>query len=385
MRDITERNRLEEQVKNAQKMEAIGNLAGGIAHEFNNALMGVMGRIELLALEHSHDQRIAGSCAEMKNVCGRMAGLTNQLLAYARGGKYHEQTMRLSRFVQDSLPIVTSDIDGSVRVETHFSDIAYSIVCDPTQMQMVLSSILNNSLEAMEGGGRIVISTTSEEVDDHFARERPGLKPGSYACLAVEDNGKGMDEETLKKIFDPFFSTKFAGRGLGMAAVYGIVKNHDGWIGVESEQGGGTVVKIYLPAVLVQKEIPLAAHDNGIYQGAGTVLLIDNSVGDVTRVLLEKMEYTVLEAKNGRDALDIADRFAGDIELALMDVGLTDMSSKKVYSRLMRARPFMKVIVCSGHSPDGSAREIMDAGADAFMEKPFTMQKLSKNLKRVMD
>jgi signal transduction histidine kinase len=188
----------------------------------------------------------------MKVSTQRMVHLTNQLLAYAQGGKYQPQKISLIDFMEHTLPMIKRDIDPSIHVKTDLLDINSNVEIDLIQMQMVLSAVLNNSAEAIEGKGRIRIHTEDKSIDEDFLKHHQGFKPGNYVCITIEDNGKGMDMETRKRIFEPFFTKKFQGRGLGMAAAYGIVRNHDGWISVYSEPGQGTVVNIYLPAVEVE-------------------------------------------------------------------------------------------------------------------------------------
>ena len=247
-RDITQRKRLEEQLLDSHKTKAIAALAGGIAHEFNNALTTVMGNIQMLETILPDRKTIAEYTGEIMGSCHRMVNLTKQLLLYARGGKYQVQVLSLSDLVRDMIPIIKPDMDPSIRLETDLPEDLFRVRVDPAQMQMVISSLVKNSSEAMEGKGRIRIITHNREIDAAFAKNHSGLNPGKYVCLTVEDDGKGMDPETVNRIFDPFFSTKFLGRGLGMAAVYGIVRNHDGWISVDAEPGKGTAVRIYLPA-----------------------------------------------------------------------------------------------------------------------------------------
>ena len=256
LRDITAQKGLEAQLQQAQKMEAIATLAGGVAHEFNNALMGIMGNIELLKMDLPEDERWDRYFEAMKGSGHRMSRLTDQLLAYAQGGKYQPKDLKLDDFVIETAAILQHDLSPQVRLETHFpKDMAY-INADHAQMQMVLSALLANSNEAMDGEGLIRITAENKDLDEDFRKQHPGLTPGVYVCLTIEDNGEGMDEETKKGIFEPFFTTKFQGRGVGMAAVHGIVNNHDGWIHVDSELGKGTTVQIYLPAIETQVEKP---------------------------------------------------------------------------------------------------------------------------------
>ena len=388
-KDITEKKRLEGNLLHSKKMEAISALAGGIAHEFNNALTGIVGNIQLLEMNFPDHEAVNKHVGPMKTSSYRMAKLTSQLLAYARGGKYQAKSIRLSDFVEDTLPIIKPDIDPSIRFETDLPRDIFSVKADPTQMQIVLSAVVNNSAEANEGKGRIRIVTTNEEIDEDFVKSHPGFHPGRYVCLLVEDDGTGMDEETSNKIFEPFYTTKFMGRGLGMAAVYGIVKNHDGWITVDSELGKGTEVRIYLPALEDKEEeiLEKPSEEIEVIPGTGTILVIDDEevVLNVTRDILERLGYRVLEAKTGNEAVEIAKTFDGDIDLALLDIKLPDIPGGKVYPLIMKARPNLKVVVCSGYSIDSPARNILDAGAQDFIQKPFTIELLSKKLKKALE
>ena len=229
-------------------------MAGGVAHEFNNALMGIMGNIELLKMDLSEDERRDRYFGAMKSSGHRMSRLTDQLLAYARGGRYQPKNLKLDDFLTQTMPILQHDLSPEVRVETHSPKDISHIKADQAQMQMVLSVILANSNEAIKDEGLIKITAENKDIDDNVIKHHPGLKPGYYVCLTIEDDGKGMDAETKDGIFEPFFTTKFQGRGMGMAAVYGIVKNHDGWIYVDSELGKGTTVRIYLPAISAESK-----------------------------------------------------------------------------------------------------------------------------------
>ena len=386
LRDITKQNKLEVQLQQATKMEAIATLAGGVAHEFNNALMGIMGNIELLKMDLPEDERQDRYFEAMKGSGYRMSRLTDQLLAYAQGGKYQPKNIKLDDFVIETLPILQHDLDPSVRVETHFpKDISY-IKADNAQMQMVLSAILANSNEATEEEGLIRITAGNKDVGEDLAKQYPGLKPGRYVCLTIEDGGKGMDKETRTGIFEPFFTTKFQGRGMGMAAVYGIVKNHGGWIYVDSELGKGTVVQIYLPAVEAVAAKPKKATAE-VARGSGTILMIEDEdvVIEVTQAMLEMLGYRVLVAKTGKDAIHITETFDGQIDLALLDIKLPDMEGGKVYPLIMGSRPSLKVIVFSGYAIDGPARKILDAGAQDFIQKPFSLATLSEKLREVWE
>ncbi|MCP4575600.1 MAG: PAS domain S-box protein [Deltaproteobacteria bacterium] len=382
--DISEQKKLETQLRQVEKMEAIGTLAGGIAHEFNNALAGVIGNIELLQMEFPVE-KFGKYTDPMKTSAFRMVRLTSQLLAYAGGGKYQAKAISLSGFVEDTLPIVRHIVDPEIRLETNLAGDVLNVEADPTQMQMIMSAVLSNSSEAIDGKGKIRISTNNVEVDEAFAETTPDLKAGPHVCLTIEDDGKGMDEEARSRIFEPFFTTKFQGRGLGMAAAYGIIKNHEGSISVTSELGKGTTVRIYFPAVsTAAKEARNPETD--VISDTGTILIIEDEdiVMDVSRAMLEKLGYRILEARTGTEALDIAKNFDGDIDLALLDIKLPDMEGGNLYPLIKDARPDLKVIICSGYAIDGPAQKILDAGAEDFLQKPFSVTALSEKLHRVL-
>ena len=387
-RDVTEKRKMEAQFQQSTKVEAIATLAGGVAHEFNNALMAVMGNIELLKMELPEDERRDRSLEAMNESGHRMSRLTDQLLAYSEGGKYNAENLKLDDFTIETLPILQHDLSPEIRVETHFpKDISY-VRADHAQMQMVLSTILTNSNEAIEDKGIINITAENKDVDDDFTKQHPGLKPGDYVCLTIKDDGKGMDEETKDRIFEPFFTTKFQGRGMGMAAVYGIIKSHDGWIYVDSELGKGTVVRIYLPAVEAKEEAKAVKQPKiELATGEGTVLVIEDEelLVFMFRQILERLGYRVLVAKTGKEAVELAKTFDGQIDLALLDIKLPDMGGGRVYPLIMEARPDLKVIVCSGYSIHGPAQDILDAGAEGFIQKPFSLAPFAEKLKEVLE
>jgi CheY-like chemotaxis protein len=251
---------------------------------------------------------------------------------------------------------------------------------------MVLSAVLANASEAIEGQGKIRIECSDVQIAPD---ERPGeafpLSPGSYVCLSVRDSGRGMDEGTRRRIFEPFFTTKFQGRGMGMPAVYGVVRNHGGWISVDSAPGEGTTVRICLPAA----RAPEPAQGKAEMQKpnrAGLILLIEDEpmVMQVNRALLESLGYRVLSAETGDQALRAVRSEQGAIDLVILDVVLPDMEARELYSLLMEARPLLKVLVCSGYSVHGPVQEVLDLGAQGFIQKPFTLKQLSAELGRVM-
>ena len=385
-RDITEIRNMETQLQQTRKMEAIAVLAGGIAHEFNNSLVGIMGHIELLKMNLPEDEGRNKSFDTMNTAGHRMSRLTDQLLAYAEGGKYQPRDLKLDAFVIETLPIMQHDLRPTVSVETHFGKNISYVSADNAQMQMVLSTILANSNEAIEDEGLIRITAENKDLEEDFTNQHAGLKPGPYVCLTIEDDGRGMDGEARNGIFEPFFTTKFQGRGMGMAAVYGIVMNHEGWISVDSELGKGTVAQIYLPAIEIEVGKSKFAKAE-VASGCGTILMIEDEdvVIEVTQAMLEMLGYRVMVAKTGKDAIHITETFDGQIDLALLDIKLPDIDGKNLYPLIMKARSNLKVIVFSGYSIDGPAREILDAGAQDFIQKPFSVASLSEKLKEVLE
>lgn len=391
--DITERVRVEkekqqlqEHLQQSYKMEAIGALAGGIAHKFNNYLSGISGNIELLKMVNSDVSGMDKYTERMSASIFKMANLANQLLAYAEGGKYVPKNLSIGDFLDDTLSIITRRMPSSIKVETDIPEDTLNIEGDPIQIQMVLSAVIENATEAIGTDGLVRIVARKETWDDTTREKTLYRRPGKFISVKVIDNGKGMDEETQRRVFEPFFTTHFQGRGLGMAAVYGIVKNHNGWIDIESEPGKGTVVSICFPAVETRAEKPESLPAR-YYHGTGTILLIEDEEMfiDVGNVMLQNMGYRVLVAKCGKDAIHMARTFKGDIDVALLDMGLPDMDGEKLYSTLMETRPDMRVIVCSGYSIDGPVRKVLDAGAQDFLQKPFTFAELSLKIRQITD
>jgi PAS domain S-box-containing protein len=394
-RDISERKKTEEEKKalesklhESQKLEAIATLAGGIAHKFNNALSAIIGRLELLILEPS-EKEIKRNAAPMKEAANQMANLTSQLLAYAMGGKYQSRSLSMSQFVKETLPLIEHTLGPSVLVDTDLPLDIPTVRADVTQFQMILSALLSNASEAIEDKGHIHISCGEINLDEDTAANIQGLKPGYYVRLTVKDNGRGMDNETKNRIFDPFFTTKSQGSGLGMSAVYGIIKNHGGGISVDSEPAQGTSVHVYLP-VTDERAFDMngdTGKERTSSKGTSTILLIEDNemVMATNRALLEKLGYPVVPAATGSEAVDAANGFDGSIDLALLDLKLPDMEAMNVYNELKKVRPEVKVIVYSGYSQEGPAQEILDAGADAFIQKPFSMEALSKTIEETLN
>jgi PAS domain S-box-containing protein len=382
-----EKKELEARLNQVRQMDAIATLAGGVAHQFNNALSTIIGNLELLNMDIPGDEKTHRYIGAMKDSVYRMAHLNDQLLAYARGGKYRPEIIGLNDFIRDTLPLIKHTIQPFVYLETDLPSNIMGVKADLTQIQMILSAILSNASEAIEKKGRILISCRNETITGDNGALTSEIKPGTYVHLTVEDDGKGMNEKTKSRIFEPFFSTKLHGRGLGMAAVYGIIKNHDGYIMVDSEEGKGTKVHVYLPVLEVQqKKERDSDQSEGFGKESGTVLLIEDeeNVMEVNHAMLERLGYRVLKAISGKQAVDIIKTYDEHIDLAILDIILPDMDGKTIYHIMKEFRPDMNVILCSGYSCDGPAQEILNAGAQLFIQKPFSMRGLAEKVKEVL-
>ncbi len=384
--NVTEKLRMERQLRQIQKMNAVAGLAGGIAHQFNNALVGIIGNIELLQIALPFEGKIKKYIESMKKTVNRMTSLTNQLLAYARGGKYHAQTISLSNLVKSVLKPIRAELDSKILIKDSLSGSNHNVMVDSTQMQMAITAIISNAIEAIEGSGCIKIGVKTEEISQELADNNPGIKPGRFACFFVKDDGRGMNPDTLKRVFEPFFTTNFQGRGLSMAAVYGIVDNHDGWIAIGSGLEKGTMVRIYLP-VMDTKSLSNNDIDARIAMGNGTALLIESEevMMEINFAMLENIGYNVLSAKSGAEAIIIANTYDGDIDIAFLDVGLPDKEGKDVFLALRKVRPNLNIIVFDNNPTISPDQELVNAGAHNFLAKPFTITQLKEKLIEVLE
>ena len=385
--DEEAKRKLESELQLTRKIEALATLSGGIAHEFNNALMVVAGNIELLEMSLPGNEAVQRFARATNESIYRMSYLTKQLLAYAREGDFWLKEIDLSDFVRDTLPMTKNTLDPDIRIETELKRGLPLVKADKHQLQMTLTAIVKNAAEAMEKGGGICISTDCERVDPDFATTHPGLNPDQiYVTLTIHDSGKGMNEETRTRIFEPFFTTKFQGRGLGMAAAYGIIKNHRGYIYVDSSPGKGTTVRIYLP--LAEKKVHrYQMPASRTCELPKTVLIIDDEerVRTTIQSLIEKLGYRVLGAASARAALELARTYDGDIDLALLDIKLPDMEGGNLFPLLKQLRPDMKVIICSGYSLDVHVEQILEGGANGFLQKPFALKTIADKIREVLE
>jgi CheY-like chemotaxis protein len=283
------------------------------------------------------------------------------------------------------LPNIRLALSQSIGIDLDLLPDTWLIEADILQMQMLLAAILTNACEAIDGEGRIHISTQNAIIDEHFSQDSPELSDCRYVSLVIEDNGRGMDESTQQRLFEPFYTTKFQGRGLGMAAVYGIIRNHGGWIKVDSEIDRGTRIIIYFPSV---DDVSLQDKSSGasVALGTETILLVedDDIVVDISQKILTRLGYQTLVAKTGEEAIKIFKKTDEKFDLVLLDMKLPDIDGKIVFSTLKETCPDTKVIIFSGFSLDGPVQEILDAGADGFVQKPFSLSTLSTQIREVL-
>ncbi|MCK4788700.1 MAG: PAS domain S-box protein [Desulfobacteraceae bacterium] len=392
--DVTETRKLEAQLRHMTKMEAIGTLAGGIAHDFNNLLMAIQGNASLMALDIDSSHSFYERVKNIQQYVQSGADLTKQLLGFARGGKYEVKATDLNELIEKG-----SEMFGRTKKEITIhlecqKDI-WVVEADQGQIEQVLLNLYVNSWHAMLGGGSLYLQTQNVTLDkDHMKPYY--MEPGNYVKISVTDTGIGMDEATSKRIFDPFFTTKEMGRGtgLGLASVYGIIKNHGGYIDVYSEKGKGTTINIYLPATGGNhKELNIEREEQGeIVRGTETVLLVDDEdmILDVGGEMLKTMGYHVLLAKSGREAIEIVSKAQNaksslPIDLVILDMIMPDMGGGDTYDRLKEIAPDIKVLLSSGYSITGEATRILDRGCDGFIQKPFNTKQLSQKIRGVLD
>jgi PAS domain S-box-containing protein len=389
--DITERRRIEEQLRHTQKLESLGVLAGGVAHDFNNLLTGILGNTSL-ALEATAPHHLNRMhLEEVMRAAEHAADLTRQLLAYAGKGRFILRTLDLSDLVREISSLIQASIPKNVQVRLQLAEGLPGVEADPGQMQQIVMNLVINGAEAIgPEGGSVLVRTAVEAVDEHYAAtvsaSGPGRLPtGSYVCLEVHDTGSGMSPETLAKIFDPFFTTKFAGRGLGLSAVLGIVRSHNGGLKVYSRPSQGTTFKVLFPvsANRVDAEPAPAAPD---LSGEGTILIVDDEeiVRQTARHALVRYGYETLTAPDGAQAVEIYRDRPHGIAAVLLDLTMPVMSGEETLRRLHGINPQVKVLLTSGYNEVEAVQRFAGKGLAGFIQKPYTAASLAKKIKEVL-
>jgi PAS domain S-box-containing protein len=387
--DITRRKQLEDQLRQSQKMEAVGRLAGGVAHDFNNLLTAILGHADLLLEDATqHDGRRA-DLTEIKRAAERAAGLTRQLLAFSRKQILQPKVLDLNTVVTGMGTLLHRLIGEDIELRIVPAPGLGAVEADPGQLEQVILNLAVNARDAMPRGGKLTVETANVHLDEAYARQRVGVQPGPYVLLAVTDTGVGMDEHVKAHVFEPFFTTKEQGKGtgLGLATVYGIVQQSGGFIWVYSEPGRGTAFKIYLPrkAASSQDLEPVPTREDS-HAGSGTILLVEDeeAVRKLASRVLEARGYTVLRAADGLQALDTVERHPGAIDLLITDVVMPRMSGRELADLVRPRRPATKVLYVSGYTDDAIVHHgVLDAGV-MFLQKPFTPDSLARKVKEIL-
>ena len=392
--DITDRKQAEDRMRQSQKLESIGVLAGGVAHDFNNLLTGVIGNASLALQDLSHFHPAHGLLKEVIESGRKAADLTRQLLAYAGKGRFVLQPLDLSESVFGILPLIQTSVPEKIRLDLSLADNLPQMEADPSQIQQIIMNLVINAAEAIDDvEGTICVSTgmhwlVPEEIRNMHLGE---LNPGTHVYVRVSDTGRGMDEDVRARIFDPFFTTKFTGRGLGMAAVSGIIRGHRGAIRVDSTPGKGSMFTVLFPAL---RSDARAEHQKtsdrtpslAELSGTGTILVADDEkvVIEVSKTALARYGYTVLLAVDGEEALEIFRARSQEIALVLLDIGMPKLSGEEVFHQMKTIRPEVPIIITSGYNDVVAAERFKGAEVNIFLQKPYTADELAMKIKAVL-
>jgi len=384
-----ERGRLEQQFRQAQKMEAVGRLAGGVAHDFNNLLTVITGYAELMLSQGELQESQRTALQEIQRAAERAGSLTHQLLAFSRRQPFAPRTVQLNKLIVQMEKMLSRLIGEDVELITVVGADPATIRTDPGQLEQVVMNVVVNARDAMPGGGKLIIETANARIDESYAGPAVDLKPGAYVILAISDTGMGMDNDTIAHLFEPFFTTKAPGKGtgLGLATAYGIVKQSGGAISIYSEPGRGTTVKIYLPsaegAAVVESKKQAPAEPLG---GSETILVLEDEprVRKLVCEVLAGRGYHVLEAVRGDEAVRIAKTYSGRIDLLLADVVMPEMSGPQALELIRARHPKMKVLFMSGYTDEAMGHHgVLDSGAP-FLQKPFLPEALAQKVREVL-
>ena len=380
-----EKKSLESQLIHAQKMEAIGTLAGGVAHDFNNLLMGMQGRLSMIRMVSEPDQSHYRHIDQIEQGINSAADLTKQLLGFARKGKYEIRPTRINTLVEDSTRLFIRT-RKEIKLKTDFEKDLWTAKVDRGQIEQVLINFYVNAWQAMPDGGDLTVKTRNVHLDEAYCRS-VDVCEGDYTLITVSDTGTGMDAKTMERIFEPFFTTKGVGKGtgLGLASAYGIIRNHKGFIQVESEKGRGSTFKIYLPAS-PDESASEANQTEAPQRGRGTILVVDDEKEsiDAAEVMLNALGYDVIRAQRGDEAIRLYRENMGSLDLITLDAIMPEMSGKEVYCRLKELNPDIRVLLVSGYGQNNQVEEIMSLGCNGFLQKPYDIHLLSRKVSEAM-
>lgn len=390
--DVTDQRDLEYQLQHVRRMDAIGNLAGGIAHNFNNLLMGIQGNVSILIQDKKMGDPGYDELAGIERCIDSGAKLTRQLLSFAKGGRYSLDLEDVNDIVEKSSSMFAKT-RKEIHVEQRLEEDLVLAEADAAQLELALMDLYVNAWHAMSNGGTLTVSTANIVLDDSFVKPYD-LTPGSYLKISVADTGAGMDEKNIQRIFEPFYTTRPMGEGtgLGLASVFGIIKKHKGIITVDSQVGKGTTFSIYLPAARIlqrpkKKDTPrVIASGKPPEKGSGTILVVDDEeyILNADKAMLNELGYEVLLANGGKEALRIFGENKDRINLLILDLIMPDLSGEIVYDRIKALRPDVRVILSSGYSIEGQAESILKRGCDGFIQKPYNLNKLALKIKQIL-
>ncbi|HKD50014.1 MAG TPA: ATP-binding protein [Candidatus Acidoferrum sp.] len=388
-RDVTERRQLENMVRQSQKLEAIGRLSGGLAHDFNNLLCVINGHTELLTEALQPGDPAIRNVTQIRKAADSAAALTRQLLAFSRRQVFHPQVVNLNAIVTETERLLTRLIDEHIEFHTALDHALGRVSVDPIQVEQVIINLVLNARDAMPKGGKLTIETCNVDLAEDQQSKLSQIPAGKYVVLALTDTGCGMNEETQCRIFEPFYTTKEMGKGtgLGLATVYGIVKQSGGFIWVSSEEGRGTTFKVYFPRVASPLTEARQGRHTESSKGTETILVVEDAepLRALTKEFLKDSGYTVLEAANGDEAIRIAQSYPGSIDLLLTDVVMPRMGGKSLVEQTARLRPHTRVLYMSGYPNDGIVQAGFLGSGVALLEKPFTREILSKRVRQALD
>lgn len=391
--DITEQKKLEEQVRHAYKMEAVGTLAGGIAHDFNNVLQSVSGYIQLLLMRKAKDDPDRDYLNKIEQLIQGAEKLIRQILIFGIRTKGSLKPVDMNLEVKRMKAVLERVIPKMIFIETHLHDDLKLVNMDPVKIKQIIMNLMVNARDAMPDGGRLIVETENTVLDEEYCKLHLGATPGRYVMLAISDTGSGMDRETLKHIFEPFYTTKSIdkGTGLGLAIVYGIVKDSKGYITCYSEPGQGTIFRLYFPVldVVVEnvEQTPEHKELRELYGDNETILFVDDnkSVLDTACDMLGQYGYTTITAESGEEAVEIYERQGDRIDLVILDIGMPGMGGHRCLKELLGINPEIKVLIATGYSANGKMKETLEAGAVDFIGKPYRLIDMVKKARNALD
>lgn len=388
--DISDKRNLEIRLRQSEKMQAVGQLAGGVAHDFNNQLAGIIGYSDMIKEKSENDASIQEYVKYILTAAKRSSELTDQLLAFARKGKYQSVIVNIHEIIDETIALLKRSISKKIELKENFCSKNLKVLGDATQLQNVILNLAVNSCDAMDDGGELIISTELTFLDNKFCKKSSyTIKPGMFIQITVEDDGQGIPQENLNRIFEPFFTTKEPGQGTGMglSAAYGTIKNHNGAIDIESEINEGTKIIVYLPEAQneenksVEKEIPEES-----VKGFGEIVVIDDEsvIRRMISRILPSLGYNVKDFEKGTEAIEYYRNHYNDIDLVIVDMIMPEMDGKDVFKALYKINPNVKILLSSGFSIEGDAQKLIDMGAQGFIHKPYRKAELSRKVAEIL-